>query len=60
MWTAPRSGSGSAVRCEEGIPSMLKHVVGPLQSSVLSGTAALEVAHALEGRIHTRVLHEKA
>ena len=56
MRAARDGGSGSGVRREESIPTMSVKFLSPatkaLPNITLSGTAALEVADALEGRIH--------
>ena len=57
MRTSSGGGSGSAVRREESIPTMsvkitVSRATKALPNITLSGTAALEVADALEGRIH--------
>ena len=55
--TACAGASGSAVRREESLPSTSVEIIESratkaLPNITLSGTAALEVADALEGRIH--------
>ena len=57
MRTASGCGSGSAVRREESLPSTsakitVSRATKALPNITRSGTAALEVADALEGRIH--------
>ena len=57
MRTASGGGSGSAVRREESLPSTSVKIIESraskaLPNITLSGTAALEVADALEGCIH--------
>ena len=57
MWTACAGGSGSAVRREESIQSTsvkitVSRATKALPNITLPGTAALVVAHALEGRVH--------